>query len=384
MLAFPCRRRRKGNTVMHTIQIDRGKKLCDEPNCGHNRYHPDIAPIFEIGEGVEIALETRDGVDGQLGPATTIADFATMDFGAIHPLTGPVFVKGAMPGDLLEIEFTDIIPQATGFSAIVPGMGFLRDIMTDPFLVHWQMRDNWATSPQIPGVRIPGAPFMGVSAVAPSAKALADWTAREQQVIVRGGMAFPPDAAGAVPAGPCGLTGLRTLPPRENGGNFDVKQLTKGAKLFLPVFKEGALFSTGDGHFAQGDGEVCVTAVEMGATAVVRFKLHKGVAAARKFSAPVFSRVSYFADPRFAAPERFLGVMGMPINTAGEIEAENLTLACRNALLNMIELLRERGFSREQAYVICSVAVDLRISNVVDVPNYVVSALLPEAIFDSA
>jgi len=177
---------------------------------------------------------------------------------------------------------------------------------------------------------------------------------------------------------------LRTLPPRENGGNFDVKQLTKGAKLFLPVFKEGGLFSTGDGHFAQGDGEVCVTAVEMGATAVVRFKLHKALATRRKFSAPVFSRQSYFTDPRFAAPERFLGVMGMPINAAGEIEAENLTLACRNAVLNMMELLQERGFSRQQSYVICSVAVDLRISNVVDVPNYVVSALLPEAIFDGA
>jgi len=192
---------------------------------------------------------------------------------------------------------------------------------------------------------------------------------------------LPPDPAGAVPAGPCALTGLRTLPPRENGGNFDVKQLTKGAKLYLPVFQEGALFSTGDAHFAQGDGEVCVTAVEMGATVAVRFRLQKGAVAKRKFMAPVFTRQSYFTDPKFAAPERFLGVMGMPINAEGEIEAENLTLACRNAVLNMMELLQERGYSRQQAYVICSVAVDLRVSNVVDVPNYVVSALLPEAIF---
>jgi formamidase len=167
-----------------------------------------------------------------------------------------------------------------------------------------------------------------------------------------------------------------------NGGNFDVKQLTKGAKLLLPVFAEGALFSTGDGHFAQGDGEVCVTAVEMGATVVVRFKVHKGRANKRTFAGPVFSHPGYFADSKIAVPQNFLGVMGMPINAAGEIEAENLTLAARNAVLNMITLLQERGFSREQAYVICcSVAVDLRISNVVDVPNYVVSALLPEAIF---
>ena len=366
---------------MQSIRIDRQKRLAAEPGCGHNRFHPDIAPIAEIGEGEEVALETRDALDGQLNPGTTVADFVSLDAGAVHPLTGPVYVKGAVPGDILEIEFTDIIAQPVAFSAIIPGLGFLRDVMTEPFLVHWQLTDGWATSAEIPGVRIPGAPFMGVSGVAPSAAKLTEWTAREQRVIDKGGLAFPPDPAGAVPAGPCGIAGLRTLPPRENGGNFDVKQLTKGAKLFLPVFKEGGLFSTGDGHFAQGDGEVCVTAVEMGATAVVRFKVHKGLANTRKFTSPVFSRTSYFIDPRYAVPERFLGVMGMPINQAGEIEAENLTLACRNAVLNMMELLQERGFSREQAYVVCSVAVDLRISNVVDVPNYVVSALLPEAIF---
>jgi formamidase len=368
---------------MHAIRIDRDKPLAAEPHSGHNRYHPDIAPVVEIGEGEEIALETRDALDGQIKPGMVAADLASLDAGAVHPLTGPVFVKGAMPGDILEIEFTDIIAQPTAFSAIVPGLGFLRDVMTEPFLVHWRIADSWATSAQIPGVRIPGAPFMGVSAVAPSVEKLAEWTAREQRVIDAGGLAFPPDIAGAVPvSGPCALAGLRTLPPRENGGNFDVKQLTAGAKLFLPVYVPGALFSTGDGHFAQGDGEVCVTAVEMGATAVVRFKLHKGLATRRKFVSPVFSRETYFAEPRFAAPERFLGVMGMPINATGEIQAENLTLACRNAVLNMMELLQERGFNREQAYVICSVAVDLRISNVVDVPNYVVSALLPEAIFE--
>jgi formamidase len=254
--------------------------------------------------------------------------------------------------------------------------------MTEPFLVHWRIKDGWATSAQIPGVRIPGAPFMGVSAVAPSAEKLKEWTAREQRLLERGGMVFPPDPAGAVPGGACGLAGLRTLPPRENGGNFDVKQMSKGSKLFLPVFKEGALFSTGDAHFAQGDGEVCVTAVEMGATVAVRFKRHAGMATKRKFQMPIFARTDYFIDPKYAAPQRFTGVMGMPIKPDGENDGENLTLACRNAVLNMIELLQERGFTRNQAYIICSVAVDLRVSNVVDVPNYVVSALLPEAIFE--
>ena len=366
---------------MHAVRINRAKRLADEPHSGHNRYHPDITPVLEIAEGEETILETRDALDGQLGPNSTVADLASVDAHLVHPLTGPVFVKDAKPGDMLEIEFLDIVPQPTAFSAIIPGLGFLRDIMTTPFVVNWKIRDGWATAAEIPGVRIPGAPFMGISGVAPSAQKLKEWTEREQRALDAGGFVVPPDGSGAVPGGRCGLEGLRTLPPRENGGNFDVKQLTKGAKLLLPVFVEGALFSTGDAHFAQGDGEVCVTAVETGATATVRFKVHKDLAKKRTFAGPVFSHSGYFADPQNAVPKNFLGVMGMPINAKGEIESENLTLAARNAILNMMTLLQERGFSREQAYVICSVAVDLRVSNVVDVPNYVVSALLAERIF---
>ena len=367
---------------MKSIEIDRGKRLRDQPTTGHNRFHPDIPPLATVDEGEEVVLATRDGVDGQLGPGTTEADIAKMEAGAIHPITGPVFVKGAQPGDVLEVEFLDIAPQPHAFTAIVPGLGFLRDVFTTPFLVHWQIRDGWATSPKLPGVRIPGAPFMGVSGVAPSATQVRAWTARENELMARGGMVFPPDATGAVPGrGPVASEGLRTLPPRENGGNFDVKQLTKGSKLLLPIAVEGGLFSTGDGHFAQGDGEVCVTAVEMGATASVRFRVLKGSGAARALRGPRFSHAGYFAPPEWASPRGFVAAMGMPIRDDGVNEGENLTLACRNALLNMIDLLQEHGWSREQAYVLCSVAADLRISNVVDVPNYVVSALIPEGIF---
>jgi formamidase len=230
-------------------------------------------------------------------------------------------------------------------------------------------------------VRIPAAPFMGISGVAPSRRQLETWTRREADLLARGGLVFPPDPGAAVPSsGPIAAHGLRTIPPRENGGNFDVKQLTRGSRLFLPVAVEGALFSTGDGHFAQGDGEVCVTAVEMGATCAVRFRLHRGEAERRNIRWPRFSHADYFADPRWAAPRRFMATMGMPVDDRGVNEAESLNLACRNAILTMMDVLQERGFSREQAYVICSVAVDLRISNVVDVPNVVVSALLPEDI----
>jgi formamidase len=364
---------------MKSVEIDRSKRLKDQPGTGHNRFHPDIPPIVEAEEGEEVVLQTRDASDGHAPANATEADIATMDAAAIHPLTGPVLVKGARPGDVLEVEFLDIVPEPHAFTAIIPGLGFLRDLFTTPFMVSWQIRDGWATSPRLPGVRIPGASFMGVSGVAPSAAQLSAWTARENELLSRGGMVFPPDPASAVPAGGRIATeGLRTLPPRENGGNFDVKQLTKGSKLLLPVAVEGALFSTGDGHFAQGDGEVCVTAVEMGATAAVRFRVLKD---ARAMRAPRFSHGDYFTPPEWAAPRKFVAAMGMPIRDDGVNEGENLTLACRNALLNMIDLLQERGWTREQAYVLCSVAADLRVSNVVDVPNYVVSALLPEGIF---
>ena len=367
---------------MKSVDIDRTKQLKDQPHTGHNRWHPEIPPIVEAEEGEEVVLQTRDALDGQLNPRTTEADFANLEPGYIHPLAGPVLVKGAQPGDLLEVEFVDVVPEPWAFSAIMPGFGFLRDIFTMPFMVHWNIANGWATSPQLPGVRIPGASFMGVSGVAPSHVQFQEWTKRENDLIARGGLALPPDATGAVPAsGPAATEGLRTLPPRENGGNFDVKQLTKGAKLLLPVFVEGGLFSTGDAHFAQGDGEVCVTAVEMSATVSVRFRVLKGEASRRHIRSPRFLREDYFVEPKWAAPQRFVATMGMPIREDGVNEGENLTLACRNALINMIDLLEERGFSREQAYVLCSVAVDLKISNVVDVPNFVVSAFLPEDIF---
>jgi formamidase len=367
-----------------SITIDRSKHLAEEPGTGHNRWHPDIEPVLEVEPGEDVVLETRDAVDGYLNPSSTVDDLGRLALGAVHPLTGPVYVKGAKPGDLLEIEFLDIQAQPWAFSAIMPGLGFLRDVMTTPYLVHWQIADGWATSPQLTGVRIPGAPFMGVSGVAPSRQQVAEWTKREADAAARGGFALAPDAGGAVPgSGAAATDGLRTLPPRENGGNFDVKQLTRGAKLLLPVSVEGALFSTGDAHFAQGDGEVCVTAVEMGATCAVRFAIRPNEAAMRNIRWPRFERTTDFADPQWALPRRFTATMGMPIDAEGSNRAEDLTAACRSALMNMLDLLEERGFSREQAYVIASVAVDLRISNVVDVPNYVVSALLPEDIFQS-
>jgi len=366
---------------MKGITIDRSKHLCDEPGKGHNRWHPGIPPILEVEEGEEVAFETRDACDGYITPQSTMESMANARVGTLHPLTGPVYVKGARPGDLLEIEFLDVIPERWGFTIVFPGMGFLRDVISTPFLAHWNIADGWATSPQVPGVRIPGAPFMGIAGVAPSQGQLEAWTDREADLLARGAFVMPPDPTDAVPSsGPAATYGLRTITPRENGGNMDIRQLTKGARLFLPVSVDGALFSTADAHFAQGDGEVCVAAIEMGASCLLRFRIHSGDAARRGIRWPRFQRSDYFTEPRWAAPQRFIATVGMPVDENGTDHGENLNLSCRNALLDMIKLLGERGFSVEQAYVICSVAMDLRVGEVVS-PNHVASAFLPEDIF---
>ena len=369
---------------MKSVEIDRSKRLKEEPHQGHNRWHPDVQPVIEVDPGEEVVLETRDATDGQVTADLSVADLESMGMAmkVAHPLTGAVYVKGAKPGDLLEIENLDIIPQGYGWTRYRPGAGFLRDLYTEPFLVHWEMKDGWATSAQLPGVRIPNGSFMGTAGIAPSPAQMQEWARREADVVERGGIAFPPDPEDAVPAsGPIASEGLRTIPPRENCGNVDAKQLTKGSRLLIPVNVDGALYSVGDAHFAQGDSECCITAIEMGATAVVRFKIHEGEAARLNIRWPRFAHPDYFLPPEWAAPRNFIAPMGMPVREDGSNEGENLTLAARNALINMIELLQERGWTREQAYILCSVAVDLKVSNVVDLPNVTVSAFLPEDIF---
>jgi formamidase len=368
--------------VTKGISIDRTKRLRDEQNTGHNRWHPDIPAVIEVDPGEEVTLETRDANDLQIGPGTTVKDLEKLERTVAHPLTGPVYVRGARPGDLLEIEYLDIVPERYGWTRFSPGFGFLPDLFDHFFVAHWDITPQYATSPQLPGVRIPNGAFMGTAGVAPSHEQLRKWTAREAELLERGGRVMPPTAAAAVPSqGKVAHEGLRTIPPRENCGNVDVKQLTRGSKLFVPVAVDGALYSVGDGHYAQGDSECCGTAIEMGATAVVRFRILKDEARAKRIVWPRFSHPGFFQPPEAGMPRNFIATMGMPITPEGRNESCDLGLAARNAVLEMIKLLEERGWSREQAYVLCSVAVDLRVSNVVDVPNVTVSALLPEDIF---
>jgi len=364
-----------------SIEIDRTKSLLEEPEKGHNRFHPDIQPVLEVDQGEEVVIETRSSIDNQLTHDSTPQDLLNVNANRTHPLTGPIYVKGAEPGDMLEIEFLDISPYDWAFTGVAPGRGYLKEGFA-PFLAIWDLEGDWATSKQVPGVRIPGGPFMGIAAVSPSHQQFRAWSKREADLLAQGGAVRPPLRADAVPsAEPISSEGLRTGPPRENGGNMDVKQMTHGAKLLLPVGMPGALFSAGDAHFAQGDGEVCLHAIEMDATTTVRFRVLKGEADRHRMRGPHLVHEAYAVDSPFAAPQRFTATMGLPIREDGSNASEDLNVACRNALLDMIDVLERREFSREQAYVICSVAVDLKVSQIVDAPNVIVTAFLPEDIF---
>jgi formamidase len=366
----------------HVIAIDPAKPLSEQPETGHNRWHEAITPVIEVDPGDTVVYETRDAFDGQLTPQSTAEDVGAARLGPVHPLTGPVYVKGAEPGDLLEAELVAIECDPWdhwGYTVEVPGFGFLRDEFPDPYVVHWNLHGNeYAESEQLPGIRIPCSPFLGTFGLAPSAELRRTATEREAAVAARGGVALPPDPDGAVPTdATIAGEGLRTVPPRETAGNTDIKQCTPGVTMLLPVYAEGALVSTGDVHYAQGDCEACGTAIEIRSRATLRFQVRKGEAERRGIRDMQFYRDDYFASPELAAPRRFYATTGICVRKDGANESEDASLAARNALLNMIEYLGTRGFDRQQAYAICSCAVDLRISQTVDVPNFLVTALLP-------
>lgn len=370
----------------HVIAIDPARPLAEQPETGHNRWHEAIAPAVEAEPGDTVVYETRDAFDGQLSPGSGIDDLEQASLAPVHPLTGPVFVKGAEAGDLLEATIVAIDPDpwdSWGYTVEVPGFGFLRDEFPDRYVVHWQLHGSeHAESEQLPGIRIPCNPFPGTFGLAPSAELRRAAAEREAELATRGGFALPPDADGAVPAAePVASEGLRTVPPRETAGNVDVKQTTPGVTMLLPVFVEGALVSTGDVHYAQGDCEACGTAIEIRSRVHVRFGLRKGEAERLGVRDLQFFRDDYFAEPEYAAPRRFFATTGTCVRRDGVNESEDLTLAARNALLNMIDHLGTRGLDRQQAYALCSCAVDLRVSQLVDVPNVMVAALLPLDIF---
>ena len=384
-----------------TVEVKKQGDHCkDDKNC-FNRYHPAIKPVARADEGDIIILHTRDALDSNYNLNSVAEDVPTFNLGEVHPMTGPVFINGAKRGDALEVELLDIIPDEYGYTVIVPGFGFLRDIFTEPYIVNWKLTRNGAVSDGMPGITVPYEAFPGSIGVLPGMPEVKKWKKREADLASAGGVALTPDPGFALPTDICGEDGkykddcLRTIPPRENGGNMDVQQMQVGTKIIFPCFIDGCGLFSGDVHFAQGDGEVSGTAVEMGAIVKVRTKILKNKA--KNYSMPATKGNDEIRDME---PTKFYQTIGIPIKDAGadlpyfkyldsdEIKnlsnlSESLTMSARHALLQMINyIVLEHGLTREQAYILCSVAVDLRVGQVVDVPNYVITAVLNLDVFD--
>ncbi len=364
--------------MVHRIRISR-KKRCYEDDVCHNRWHPDIPPILSIKPGDIVELEMRDALDYQVRDEPGVEDLKNMELGVAHPLTGPIYVEGAKPGDLLKVEVLDIKTESFGYSAIIPGFGFLREKFDVYFKARWHIERGVARSPEIPGVKIPGDPFLGVMGVAPSHELMKVIMEREARLYREGKAVMLPDPNGAAPPRePIASEGLRTIPPRENGGNMDVREMSVGSKIYFPVFVEGALFSAGDMHFAQGDGEVCGMAIETGGTATLKIDLIKDGARRYNVKSPIYVPSSNSIH-RF---NRYIVATGHGVNW-DVYDGENINLSAKSALNNIFQILEKMGYNKMQAYILFSVAGDLRISQAVDVPNLTVSAFIPLDIFDN-
>ena len=378
-----------------------GTHCADDANC-FNRYHPEIPSKASANVGDMIVFHTRDALDTEFRLDSTADDLATVDLGLVHPMTGPVSINGAERGDAIEIEIVDITPDEYGYTVIAPGFGFLRDVFTEPYIVNWRLTRNGAVSDGMPGITIPYEAFPGSIGVMPGEEELDKILKREADLAGAGGVVLTPSGPGALPADLCGEGGkfesrcLRTIPPRENGGNMDVQQQQVGTRMLFPCFIKGCGLFVGDVHYAQGDGEVSGTAIEMGAVTTLRVvKIHKGMGA--DLPMPATKGNEQIANME---PTRYYQTVGIPLKGVGEIPPthkyltgtkidnlanlnEDLTIAARHALLQMIDyIVKEHGLTKEQAYVLSSVAVDLRVGQVVDVPNYVVTATLNLGVFD--
>ncbi|HIB55641.1 MAG TPA: acetamidase/formamidase family protein [Alphaproteobacteria bacterium] len=387
---------------MNKVELQKtGKHCIDDKNC-FNRYHPAIPAAAKADLGDMIILHTRDALDSEFTLGSIPDDLAAVNLGLVHPMTGPVHINGAMRGDVIEVEIVDIVPDEYGYTVIVPGFGFLRDLYTEPFIVNWRLTRIGATSPQMPGITVPYEAFPGSIGVMPGQPEIESIKQREADLAGAGGVVLTPSPGGALPANICGENGshaddcLRTIPPRENGGNMDVQQMQLGTRILFPCFIDGCGLFAGDIHYAQGDGEVSGTAIEMGTITTLRVtKIHKGKAASMDMPATIGNDQIIDMEPT-----RYYQTLGIPLKGKGEVPPshqylsgepianlenlnEDLTVAARHALIQMIDyLVSEHGLTREQAYILCSVAVDLRVGQVVDVPNYIVTAVLNMDVFD--
>ena len=380
---------------------DRSVACAQDPAC-MNRLHPDIPMVASAEPGEPIVFNGRDAFDLTLDPdkSSSAKSMPRKGVGIVHALTGPVFIEGAKAGDVLAVTIEALEPDDVGWTTAGP-FGFAGDQFgTDERFIVWRINEDYAVSDALPGVRIPNASFPGVVTTLPGEALLADALARETQLLESGGAVMGPDPDEAAPASVCGPEGtkpsecLRTVPPREHGGNMDIRYITIGTTVYLPCLVDGCGLAVGDFHYAQGDGEVAGTAIEMGGRLTVSTRIVD--------DPPDLSHGPHYEGPATVLgipSERFYAVTGFPLKEQGSVPADlaylgspkiaelsnlsaDINLAARNALDAMIDHIEsEYGYDRAQAYMIASVAVDMRIAQLVDVPNVGVTAVLPLDIF---
>ncbi|MEP1782974.1 acetamidase/formamidase family protein [Reichenbachiella sp.] len=282
----------------------------------HNKWSRTIAPVLSVPSGAIVEAFTEEATDAQLTIDSNLEDLVNVSFEPIHPLTGPIYVEEAQPGDVLAVTMHKIDVGNWGWSAIFPGFGFLADTFTEPYLRTFKIDSVDKTIHFSDKIKIPARPFAGVMGVAPDTDSL-----------------------------------LSTIPPRANGGNMDDPNIIEGTTVYFPVFVEGALFSIGDAHSVQGLGEVCGTAVESPMRFVFELKLLKG-------------QKSFIKEPQYETDDYY----------AVTAFGTSIDQATRKAIEFMIEyLVSEHGLTREDAYMLCSLAGDIKIAEVVDVPHMLVT-----------
>ncbi len=364
----------------------------------HNRWHPDIPMVSWVSPGDDFIIETYDWTGGFIKNNDSADDVRDIDLSIVHFLSGPIGVKGAEPGDLLVVDLLDVGPLKeslwgfNGFFSKQNGGGFLTDHFPLAQKSIWDIKGLYTSSRHIPGVNFAGLIHPGLIGCLPDPKLLASWNERENALIATNptrvpGLANPPfgptahmgrlkgDAKAKAAA-----EGARTVPPREHGGNCDIKDLSRGSKIYFPVYVPGAGLSMGDLHFSQGDGEITFCgAIEMAGWLHLKCEIIKdGMNKYGVHYNPVFmpGRV----DPRYS---EFVTFIGVSVDEQGENHYMNATVAYRRACLNAIEYLKKFGYSGEQAYLLLgSAPIEGRISGVVDIPNACCSLYLPTAIFD--
>jgi formamidase len=379
--------------------INLKKPMSDQELVGHNRWHPDIPSAVSVSPGDSFRIECKDWTDGQIKNDDSPNDVRDVDLSVVHVLSGPIEVKGAKPGDILVVDILDIgclRGDEWGFTGIFArenGGGFLTDHYPDAAKAIWDLNGIYATSRHIPGVRFAGLTHPGLIGCAPSHELLAKWNKREGELVATNPERVPPlanlpNAQNAVLGSLKGAAfdrvakeAARTVPPREHGGNCDIKNLSRGSRIYFPVYVDGGKLSMGDIHFSQGDGEISFCgAIEMSGFIDLHVDIIKGGVAKYGMVNPIFK-----PGPVEPHHSEYLIFEGISVDEKGKQYYLDAHVAYKRACLNAIEHLTHFGFTGEQAYLLLSCCpCEGRVSGIVDIPNACCTLALPTSIFEKS